>query len=121
MNDSLSVPSSTPSNLNSSKPIYTPRFQQQKQQPSSPSGKISFKDGVFTGGFDRNMRLHVRNDLYGTIGDRAVRNEVADLFYESRGHRGVTKDELKRGLRAKVRQGKMTEKQMWLVRGKYSL
>jgi hypothetical protein len=92
------------------------------QQPSSSgSGRINFQNGVYNGGFDKNLRYNVRNDLYGTLNDRSARNSVADLFYESRGGKGVTKDELRSGLRRLVSQNKMSEKQMWAVRGKYNL
>ena len=97
----------------------------QRPEPSSSgsggSGKITFQDGVYNGMADPNLRFHVRNDLYGTLDDHSARSAVADLFYESRGGRGVTKDELRSGLRSLVRGNKLTETQMWAVRGKYNL
>lgn len=105
----------------SSRPLPSTNFSQPKPASSSGSGRINFQNGVYNGISDPNMRFHVSNDLYGTLNDHSARSAVADLFYESRGGSGVTKDELRSGLRSLVRQNKLTEKQMWAVRGKYNL
>lgn len=104
-----------------SRPMPNLGSSRSQQPPSSRSGKISFQNGVYNGGFDRDLRFNVSNDLYGTLNDRSARSAVANLFYESRGGKGVTKDELRSGLSSLVRENKLTEKQMWAVRGKYNL
>ena len=90
---------------------------------STQPKKLDLRNGTYTDAsrFDPNFRFRVKQDLKGTLKDDSTRSVVADIFHQSRGGRGIDKYEIKNGLRSAVKQGKLSEDQMWAVRKKYGV
>ncbi|MBX4186924.1 MAG: hypothetical protein KW802_01540 [Candidatus Doudnabacteria bacterium] len=88
---------------------------------SSGPQKLDLHKGTYKdeSRFSPSFRFRVQNDLKGTLKNSSDRYEVANLFYQSRGGRGIDKNEIKNGLKSLVKRGKLTENQMWAVRKKY--
>jgi len=90
---------------------------------SGQSKKLDLRSGAYKdpSRFDSDFRYRVREDLEGTLKDYSARAAVADIFHQSRGGQGITKQEVKEGLKHLVEQGKLNEDQMWAVRKKYGI
>ena len=85
--------------------------------------KIDLKDGLFEDEsmFSPNFKFQVEEDLKGTLKDYSTRAAVGELFYQSRGGRGITRQEIKDGLYRLVREGRINEDQMWAVRRHFKI
>jgi hypothetical protein len=95
----------------------------ESRQTSGQSKKLDLRGGAYkdSSRFDSDFRHRVREDLEGTLKDYSARSAVADIFHQSRGGSGITKQEVKEGLKRLVEQGKLNEDQMWAVRKKYGI
>ena len=90
---------------------------------STQPKKLDLRNGAYTdpSRFNSNFRFRVQQDLKGTLKDASTRSVVSDIFYQSRGGKDVSKQEIKNGLKSLVKRGKINEDQMWAVRKKYGV
>ncbi|HEX9503782.1 MAG TPA: hypothetical protein VF974_05710 [Patescibacteria group bacterium] len=90
---------------------------------STQPKKLDLRNGTYTDPslFNPNFRYRVEQGLKGTLKDASKRAAVANIFYQSRGGRGIDKQEIKNGLLSAVKKGKLNENQMWAVRKKYGV
>ena len=93
-----------------------------KSKPKeSPWSLVNFSKGSIAKGpeiYDKNFRFKTRDALKGTLRRSADRATVANLLWAKRGYGGITKDEVKYGLRNLEKQGKLTFDQVKAVRRK---
>ena len=84
---------------------------------------LDLRDGSYESPdrFNSNFKYKVEQDLVGTLKDPLHRRAVAELFYESRGGNGVTKQEIKDGLYRLQKEKVLNEDQVWAVRNKYGI
>lgn len=68
--------------------------------------------------FRKDFRFKTRNALKGTLKRYADRNKVANLLWDKRGYGGITKAEVKSGLRKLEASGKLNYGQVRAVRRK---
>jgi len=112
-------------------PLYTlksaPKSINKPTTPqSAPAKKFSLdfgktpvaKDSAI---YQSNFRYKTEQSLKGTLKNYADRKTVADLLWSRRGGGGITKDEIKFGLRKLEASGKLKSDQVKAVRRKFGV
>jgi hypothetical protein len=115
MQPKISIPiSSYEEDLISAKPVVQKTQASKAWEPIDFSKQSIIRDDKI---YDKNFRWKTEQSLKGTLKHAADRATVADLLWDKRGH-GITKDEVKFGLRKLEKQGKLTFDQVKAVRRK---
>lgn len=101
-----------------------PAAQANPQQNQNGFSLINFSKGSIirdSSIYHDNFRYKTRDALKGTLKNYAERETVAKLLWDKRGGGGVTKDEVKFGLRKLEAQGKLNTDQVRAVRKKMGI
>lgn len=132
----INKPKPTPPPFQSQPVTYVPSYRlRQQAQPIAPAAPAMSKDAMAPLGlidfgknkivkddriFQKNFRFKTNQALKGTLKRFADRKKVADLLWNKRGH-GITKQEVKMGLRKLEERGDLRRDQIRAVRRKMKI